>query len=188
VILALSTSSPWVSVALIGPDSQVVGHGSSTGPQSASGECLKLATRLLSDRGLDWRDLTGIATDQGPGSFIGTRVGVMVAKAMGFVIGVRVAGVSSFDLIDPSGAAAVPCRKAEYLVRELGLHPYRCASPPASAKGYGPDFKTQSFPSAKGVAEILDRLEWIEPEALTPEYVLEPSITQPFKRAATGGL
>jgi len=165
----------------------VLGQGSATGPQSTSGECLKLAGKLLADRGLSWRDLTGVAADQGPGSFIGARVGVVVAKTLGFALGIPVAGVSSFDLIAPSGAAAVPCRKAEYLVRELGMAPYRCATVPAGAKGYGPDFTTQTFPSATAVAEVLDRLQWSDPEVLLPDYVLEPSITMPFRRAATGG-
>ncbi|MBI2019279.1 hypothetical protein HYS95_01250 [Candidatus Daviesbacteria bacterium] len=39
-----------------------------------------------------WRDLEGIEVETGPGSFTGLRVGVSVANALGFALGIPVNG------------------------------------------------------------------------------------------------
>lgn len=39
-----------------------------------------------------WKDLSGIEVETGPGSFTGLRVGVSVANALGFALGIPVNG------------------------------------------------------------------------------------------------
>lgn len=39
-----------------------------------------------------WKDLDGIEVEKGPGSFTGLRVGVSVANALGFALGIPVNG------------------------------------------------------------------------------------------------
>lgn len=46
----------------------------------------------LAEKGLKPKDLTQIEVNPGPGSFTGTRVGVAVANALGFALGLPVNG------------------------------------------------------------------------------------------------
>lgn len=58
-------------------------------------ELLPSAAGLLERRGLRAGDLWGVAVSHGPGSYTGTRVGVMSAKALAFGADLRLAAVSS---------------------------------------------------------------------------------------------
>jgi tRNA A37 threonylcarbamoyladenosine modification protein TsaB len=51
----------------------------------------------------DFKEITEIEVNPGPGSFTGLRVGVAIANALGFALGVPVNGkdVSQLDLIEP---------------------------------------------------------------------------------------
>lgn len=51
---------------------------------------LPLIEKLLKKCKLDYNSLTGIEVETGPGSFTGLRVGVSVANALGFVLGIPV--------------------------------------------------------------------------------------------------
>jgi len=53
---------------------------------------LPLIEKLLKSQKLDFKDLKGIEVETGPGSFTGIRVGVSVANALGFSLGVLVNG------------------------------------------------------------------------------------------------
>ncbi len=53
---------------------------------------LPLIERLLKENNLDFKDLVGIEVATGPGSFTGLRVGVSVANALGFSLGIPING------------------------------------------------------------------------------------------------
>ena len=53
---------------------------------------LPLISKLLDRENLIFKDLTGIEVEVGPGSFTGLRVGVSVANALGFTLGIPVNG------------------------------------------------------------------------------------------------
>ena len=53
---------------------------------------LPMIVRILKKNDLSFKDLTAIEVNCGPGSFTGTRVGVSVANALGFALGVPVNG------------------------------------------------------------------------------------------------
>jgi tRNA threonylcarbamoyladenosine biosynthesis protein TsaB len=57
------------------------------------------AQRLLSDGGLDWSQLGGVAVGLGPGLFTGLRVGVATGKALAHALGISIAGLSSLDVL-----------------------------------------------------------------------------------------
>lgn len=53
---------------------------------------LPLIEKLLKSQKLDYEDLKEIKVETGPGSFTGLRVGVSVANALGFSLGISVNG------------------------------------------------------------------------------------------------
>jgi tRNA threonylcarbamoyladenosine biosynthesis protein TsaB len=104
--LALETATEHVSVAVVGPRLRAsvlveenVGHGH-TRRLAALVEC------ALARAGVRTSELEFIATDLGPGSFTGVRVGLATARALALVSGARLLGASSLAAL--AHAAAEP--------------------------------------------------------------------------------
>lgn len=53
---------------------------------------LPLIVKILKTNKKDFKDLTAIEVDPGPGSFTGTRIGVTVANTLGFILNIPVNG------------------------------------------------------------------------------------------------
>lgn len=184
MIVAFSTSSPMVSVAVIAMDGRVLASEQTLAPMRASEACLVLLEKLKPT--LD--DVEMFAADLGPGSFTGVRVGVTIAKTFAYAQGVKAAGANAFDLIDPAAVVGLPSKKHECFVRVPGREPVRLAErPTGQIVGYGPWFEgEETFPDARRFATLIPTLKPVEPEALVPEYLIEPSITLPKKPYAGG--
>ncbi len=60
--------------------------------QFGSQVLMPLIEKLLKKNKLEFKDLKGIEVETGPGSFTGLRVGVSVANALGFSLGIPVNG------------------------------------------------------------------------------------------------
>jgi tRNA threonylcarbamoyladenosine biosynthesis protein TsaB len=60
--------------------------------QFGSQVLLPLITQILEKNKLEFKDLTGIEVETGPGSYTGLKVGVSVANALGFSLGIPVNG------------------------------------------------------------------------------------------------
>ncbi|MBS1707225.1 MAG: tRNA (adenosine(37)-N6)-threonylcarbamoyltransferase complex dimerization subunit type 1 TsaB [Armatimonadetes bacterium] len=178
MILALSTSSPLVSVALFDAAGTLLGAAEEEAPRAASGTTVRLAQALLGDAGL--AGLTGLVVDVGPGSFTGVKVGLTLGKAWGYALRIGVAGVSAFDLVASSGPVALPSKRGEFYFRDAGgLVSIINGLPPEGSQGYG--FPGgESRPSA--ARAVLEGLTFGNPLALTGLYVSEPSVSQ-AKRA-----
>lgn len=58
--------------------------------QFGSQVLLPLIEKLLNQNNLEYKDLIGIEVTTGPGSFTGLRVGVSVANALGYSLGIPV--------------------------------------------------------------------------------------------------
>lgn len=188
MIVAFSTSSPLASTALIGEDGSEWAHDAREAPFAAGGACLEMLEEMLASTGHSLEEATLFAADLGPGSFTGVKVGVTLAKTFGLACGVKVAGLTSFDLIGPDDPVAVPSRKGEYLVRVPGSPPARVSGAPGGGVlGYGPDFVEPRFPQARAFARAVASLERMAPEALLPAYVLGPSISTPKRPYGVGG-
>ena len=133
-------------------------------------------------------DLSSIdlfVADCGPGSFIGVRVAVTLAKSLAWAAGKECAAVSSFDLIDPASVVSFPSKRGEYYVRELDGKVTLASSPPEGSVGFGPDAVEPIYPEAKNAAILWDRLLPLDPALLLPNYILEPSISTPKSPYAT---
>lgn len=178
MIVAFSTSSPIASVALFTREGDRLGSAGRETDRRAGEACLELLDLMLAklDRALG--EAEGFVCDLGPGGFTSVRVGVMLAKSMAYAHGVRCAGASAFDLIDPAGPVFVPTRKGLWLLREPGKPPVPVTERPSKAKGYGGDGDVV-LPSAAKFEALLPTLRWVSPEELMPEYHMEPSISTP---------
>lgn len=62
---------------------------------------LTLIKKILKAQKLDFKDVTGIEVNCGPGSFTGLRVGVSVANALGFSLKIPVNGKKIGELVFP---------------------------------------------------------------------------------------
>ena len=183
MIVALSASSPITSVALIGEDGDELFAGRRESAQNASGVCAELLGLGLHSTGLRIADASLFVADLGPGSFIGVRVGVTFVKTLGFSSDKPVAGVSSFDLIDRLNKVVVPCKKGEFFLRSPCRQAIRLTGLPddLGIVGYGQGIEKQVYPDAVRVASLLDKLAPMRAELLTPQYLIEPSISIPKK-------
>lgn len=180
-VAVLSTSSPRAAAAVV-EGQTVLAFGAELAPRQAEAALFQVLARALNDAGLALSQMQGFVADVGPGSFTGVRVGVTVAKTLGWAQGVRVAGITSFDLI-ADGAVAVPSRREMYLLREApGATPREVRAgefKAANMVGYGNAFAEQRYPDPRRMSLYLGALTWSAPEELLPWYVLEPGISRP---------
>jgi tRNA threonylcarbamoyladenosine biosynthesis protein TsaB len=107
-LLALDTSSIACSAALMVDD--VVTERHEEQPREHTRLLIPMLRALLADAGLTLRDLDAIVLGNGPGSFIGMRIGASVAQGLAFGAGLGIVPVSSL--------AAVACEV--FASREAG--------------------------------------------------------------------
>ena len=180
MIIGFSTSSPWASVALIGPSGEVLWSGMDLAAQNAGAASLRLLEAAFKATGAKLADAAIFAADLGPGSFTGVRVGVMLAKTFAWTEGARCIGADAFDLIDPARVVVLPSKKGELFVRLPGEVPVRQTEIPAECVGYGYGGE-EIPPQAAGFARLFTELKTVAPEELVPRYLIEASISQPKK-------
>lgn len=99
-ILALDTSTAWVSVAVFDGQSTVAirEHAGN----ASSERILPLVTQVLADAGTPLPSLAGIAFGAGPGSFTGVRIACGVVQGLAFGAGLPVFGVPTLGAIAQS--------------------------------------------------------------------------------------
>ena len=175
--VAFSTSSPLASVAAFDDAGALVWSADADADaRHRAGEfCLSAieSNRIILPEVRLW------LADLGPGSFTGTRVGVVLAKTLAWTYGAQVAGASSFDLISPNRTVALPNRKNEWLVRIPGEPPAlrTKGSLEDDVVGYAPGLPEEKHPEAWRFRDLLPNLVPGDPMALVPEYVVPPSIS-----------
>lgn len=96
-LLALDTSSNACTVALQ-TGSQVT-HRRSVEPRAHTRVLLPMITELLADSDIRLTDLSAIVLGNGPGSFIGMRIGASVAQGLSFGAGIDIVPVSSLAAV-----------------------------------------------------------------------------------------
>lgn len=101
-VLALSTSSPALSIALVDGCQVIARHHELIGRGHAEALVPAIAA-LLAGRRAD-----AIIVDIGPGSYTGIRIGIAAARALGVAWGVPVHGVSALSLVAAQAFAADP--------------------------------------------------------------------------------
>src|SRR5690606_19878948 len=76
-------------------DNRVVAEQRDTQSLNHAQNLLPAIEKILTNQGKSLSDITEIAVNPGPGSFTGTRVGVAVANALSFALGVTVNNLSA---------------------------------------------------------------------------------------------
>lgn len=90
MILGIKTDSPVATLMLGSMSGDVKVENSWTAGRKLSGELLKEIELLLSKKGLEPNNLTGIVVYSGPGSFTGLRIGVTVANTMAYSLNIPI--------------------------------------------------------------------------------------------------
>jgi len=122
-LLAIETSTPAASVALIHADGTVrLRRLEPNRPQTET--LLVTIDQLLTECGCTVRDLDGFAVAVGPGAFIGVRVGIATVKGLALGTGKPVVPVSTLEALamralEPELLGAVPA----HLVPQLTICP-----------------------------------------------------------------
>jgi tRNA threonylcarbamoyladenosine biosynthesis protein TsaB len=96
-ILALDTSTAWLSVALYDGQSALVAR--ERAGTAASERLLPLTAQVLAEAGTALAQLAGIAYGAGPGSFTGVRIACGVVQGLAFGADLPVFGVSSLGAV-----------------------------------------------------------------------------------------
>jgi tRNA threonylcarbamoyladenosine biosynthesis protein TsaB len=100
LILAADTSLPILSVALV-KDAQLLGATALEGRSSRNEKLLPAIDWLLSETGLDRKDIDLFAVTRGPGSFTGVRIGLATMQGMALALGKPVCAMSTHEAIAP---------------------------------------------------------------------------------------
>jgi tRNA threonylcarbamoyl adenosine modification protein YeaZ len=117
--LLIDTSSEEAIVAVMGdegiPACSITPHGN-----QLSQTLVPTIQHLLAHTGLVPKDLTRVVAGMGPGSYTGTRVGVIVAKSLSFALGIPFEGFCSLlaFLPDVEGrfAAVLPAKSGSFFL------------------------------------------------------------------------
>ena len=124
-VLALTTSTPIASVALV-DDDRVLGEIAHGDPRGHAERLFDLVDQALAAAGRARADIRMVACDVGPGSFTGVRIAVASAKGIAEGLGVPLCGVVSLEAMAAEArascapgvlvAAAIDAKKDELYV------------------------------------------------------------------------
>ena len=101
IILGVDTSLPILSVALL-RDSNLIGAVAAEGKDSRNEKLLPAIDWVLSESGIDRREIDLFAVTRGPGSFTGVRIGLATVQGMALALGKPVCAMSTHEAIAPA--------------------------------------------------------------------------------------
>ena len=150
-ILGIETTSAFASAAVLdkkGICSEVISDGKLNHLQNL----LPMVEEALSKRGLELKDLDGLAVSRGPGSFTGVRIGMSTVKALAQVLDVKIAQVPTLF------AMAYGMRNCNGVICPI-LNARRNQVYSAAYRFHGDDYE-EIFPEgAYGIQEVGDFLQ-----------------------------
>lgn len=105
--LALDSSCLTLSLALVRPGGELVEHVLVPPPTKQSEALPGVIEALLQRHGLALKDVTGLVSGLGPGSFTGLRIGLSCLKGLAYALRVPLVGVSSLSALALEGPEGV---------------------------------------------------------------------------------
>ena len=212
-LLAIDTSTPVISVALVRDDTVVrdAARGTLSGPQLHGELLAPLIAEVMGAHA--FTELDAVAVGLGPGPYTGLRVGIVTAETIAHVAGVPVWGVGSLDAIalgarmagvDVPLTAVIDVKRKELGFARYAVDSNRPVTPPAVMKavdlaalgeefaGSGlcsyPDlFDPLAYAQPPGAAAIgllaIARAAAGEDQPPVPLYLRHPDVALPGGRA-----
>jgi len=105
MLLAIDTATRFASLALYDPTAGIVrAEHTWYSVDNHTVELVPNLERMLSGQRVKTEELDGLAVSLGPGSFMGLRIGLSVAKGLAVSFGLRLAGVPTLDAIERAHA------------------------------------------------------------------------------------
>lgn len=95
MILTLQTDSPTAYITLLDDEGSQVRQDVWQADRTLADNLHRHIDELLQAAGSGWEELTGILIYRGPGSFTGLRIGITVANALAYGLGIPVIGETS---------------------------------------------------------------------------------------------
>ena len=92
MILTIRTDTPEAEVGLHEANGTVIRYYKWQADRQLAKTLHSVIADELSAVKADWSDISGVIVFQGPGSFTGLRIGITVAKALAYALGVSVVG------------------------------------------------------------------------------------------------
>ncbi|MDC0348861.1 tRNA (adenosine(37)-N6)-threonylcarbamoyltransferase complex dimerization subunit type 1 TsaB [Alphaproteobacteria bacterium] len=96
-LLGIETSGNFCSVA-IGAEDIILSKKTIEMPYGQAGYLMGLLEGVLRAAQMNWRDISGIAVNRGPGSFTGIRVGLSVVQGLSLAGGIPIWGLTGFEV------------------------------------------------------------------------------------------
>ena len=183
-LLALDTSTPIVSVALVRDDTLVSDavFGEINGPQLHGEELASLIADVM--EGYDFTELDGVAVGTGPGPYTGLRVGLVTAEVIAYAHALPLFGVPSLDAIahaqrrhgvDGVITAVTDVKRKEHAIAVYADNDHPLDGPRLVAAVEYPEIGT---PSAIDVALLaIARAQRGEVQPMVPIYLRQPDVT-----------
>ena len=183
-LLALDTSTPIVTVALVRDDTLVAdaAFGEINGPQLHGEELASLIAEVM--EGYEFTELDGIAVGTGPGPYTGLRVGLVTADVIAHVHQLPLFGVPSLDAIASRhrrhGATGVITAVTDVKRKEHAIAVYDAGDRPIDGPRLvaASDYSLDGTPSAIDIALLaMARAQRSEAQPSTPIYLRAPDVT-----------
>ena len=96
IVLAIDTAGETASVAVRGKDGRIY-QKKNKEPLDHLKSLILLVSSVLSEHGIEKKELEALAVSAGPGSFTGIRIGMAAARTLAQVLGIRVAPVMTLE-------------------------------------------------------------------------------------------
>lgn len=142
LLLAIETSTLASSVAL-GDGTDVIAQQTHARARGHVEFLMPAILEMFAATGSTIRECAGVAVCVGPGLFTGMRVGIATAKTVAQVLGVRVACVTSLDLVAHAAGADTVCACIDAKRGHVFAALYRSGAPVGSAESVEPGVLAQ---------------------------------------------
>lgn len=183
-LLAIDTSTPIVSVALVREDTLVsdARFGDLSGPQLHGEELASVIADVM--QGYEFAELDAVAVGTGPGPYTGLRVGLVTAEVIAHVHGLPVLGVPSLDAIANAqrrqGVTGTITAVTDVKRKEHAIAVYADGDHPIDGPRLVPasEHPDVAIPSAIDIALVaIARDRRGESQSPAPIYLRQPDVT-----------
>lgn len=96
-ILAIETTGPFGSAALVDSNNRILGYEVSKDAMNHLKDLIPMIKKMLTGCGVKGEELSAVACSIGPGSFTGIRIGVSTARALAQAWGIKTIPCSSLE-------------------------------------------------------------------------------------------